>query len=138
MQRPVLADERAAVDAYYLPSGESLLQDALCRAVVVGLCISGEEHSSVHDKEIGIRGRQTLSIGIRDSVWHGQRHEPVRIPFYGPECVQLLFHGMQFGVMYIGSIGTLHINDGIVRAQACQCVDVAVGIVAGQESVVEP
>ena len=40
--------------------------------------------------------------------------------------------------MLIGGVGALHVGDGIVRAEASEGVDVAVGVVTGEVAVVKP
>ena len=72
MQRPVLLDERAAIDACNLPSGESLAEHVGGLRVRLRLGICGVEHRVVQDEEIGIRGGKAFAFGD-DGGGHGAK-----------------------------------------------------------------
>ena len=133
----MLLDESPAVDADDFISGKSLLQDACRGSVIVGLGIGGVEHGVVENKEVGIGGRQPFPF-VEDGGGHGQWQEPERLAVACQERAELLLHLGELRVVHVGFIVALHIHDGVVGTQPGQGVDVAVGIVAGQESVVEP
>ena len=57
VQRTVLADDRAAVDADEFASGERLAYDSCGLGVVVGLGVSRVDYGPVDDYEISVCGR---------------------------------------------------------------------------------
>jgi hypothetical protein len=60
MERAVLTDDGATVDAYDFTVGESLADDAQSFGVEVGLGIGGNEDSAVDNQIVGIGGRQSI------------------------------------------------------------------------------
>ena len=84
VERAMLTDEDAAVDADNLASGEGGLQLGQGKGIVVGLAISGHEHGIVHDKEVCVGGRKTLRVScqvdvivIVDGCGHGERNQTI-------------------------------------------------------------
>ena len=71
-------------------------------------------------------------------IGHGQGQQPVGRAIEGGEGAQLLLHAAQRLVVLVGGIGTPYVDNGIVGGEPGQGVDVAVGVVAGQITVVEP
>ena len=137
VQRSVLADERQAVDSLYRAVGEYALQ--LCHGdSVFRRAVRGHHDSPVDDKEIGIRGGQSLSVGVDDRICHRQWYESVWFAIGSAERPQLIFHSSQFVVMLVGSVGTLYVGDSRRGAETSQSIDMAIGIVALQCSVFEP
>ena len=137
MQRTVLANERQAVDSLYRAVGEYALQlclgDSIFRRTV-----RGYYYSSIYYEKIGIRGGQSLSVGVHDLLCHRQWYESVWFAIGSAKLPQLIFHSSQFVVMLVGSVGTLHIGDSRRVAETSQSIDMAIGIVALQCSVFEP
>ncbi len=147
MQRPVLAYQDATVDAYDLATGEGLLQHQAGLFVVVRLAIGRVEDGTVDDEEVGVRGRQALiaflldgigKVALEDRRRHRQGQQAVRLAVGRAEGVELLLHVVQVVVMDVVGIETLYVDDRIVRTEACQRVDVRIGIVAYQEACIEP
>ena len=60
MERAVLTDDGATVDAYNFAVGESLADDAQSLCVEVGLGIGGNEDCTVDDQVVGVCSRQTI------------------------------------------------------------------------------
>lgn len=134
----MLADEGTAVDGNYLVTGEGALELADGEIVEVGLVIDGDEDGGVHDEEIGISGGETLTILIVAGTRHGERHEAVGVAFGSAEGTKLLLHGRESGMMLIGRIGALHVGNGIGRTKAGEGVNVGIGIVASEITMMEP
>ena len=133
----MLTDEYGAVDANDFMVWKGELQLTACLFVVGGLAIGGAEDGAVDDEEIGVGGRESL-VAVADGVGHGKGNQAVGTAVGGAECLQLGFHVLEVGMLGVGGVGGLDIGNGVVRAEACEGVDVSVGVVALQMSVVEP
>ena len=127
MQRPVLANEGTAVDTHNLIAGEGLLKHLGSTTVVVRLGVGGIEHGSVQDEEVGVGGRQTFAV-FHHGVGHGQGEQTIRSARKGTEGLQLLFHLTEGIVMFVLPVVTLHIDNGVVGAEAGQGINVTVRI----------
>lgn len=147
MQRTVLANQHTAVDAYNLAAREGFLQH-LSRPLVVGRLVIGRvEHGIVNDEEVGVGGRQSLvafvldgigEVALEYGVGHWQWQQAVRLAVGRTEGAELLLHGLKLVVMDVVGVETLYVDDRIVGAEARQCVDVRIRIVADEESGIEP
>ena len=60
MQRAMLADEYAAIDADDLAVGEGFAEYLGSPLVILRLVVGGIEHGTIDDEEVGIGGGQTL------------------------------------------------------------------------------
>ena len=70
MKGAVLADEHTAIDGHNVVLREGFLQLATSEIVILWLTIGGKKDGVVDDEEIGIGGRQTVTIvGIEDRRW---------------------------------------------------------------------
>ena len=77
MQRAVLADDGAAVDAYDVAIGEGLADDVHGLLVKVGLTVGGYEDGTVDDQIVGVGGGQPLGIVVVDGAGQGQAQQAV-------------------------------------------------------------
>lgn len=76
MQGAVLADEDAAVDGHDVVLGEGSLQLATGKVIILRLTVGGKEDGVVENEEVGVGGRQTMTIvGIEDGRWQREREE---------------------------------------------------------------
>ena len=78
MERTMLHNHRATVDAYYLPVGECSADDAHGLGILSRLSVSRNEHRTIKYHEIGVGRRKSLSI-LNDSVGHGQAQQIIRL-----------------------------------------------------------
>lgn len=70
MKGAVLADEHTAVDGHYVVLREGFLQLATSKIVILGLTIGRKKDCIIDDEEIGVGGRQTVTIvGVEDRRW---------------------------------------------------------------------
>ena len=137
MDGAVLPYDRAAVDGNHLPVGESLANQADGFGVEVWLSVGRTEYGAVEDEEVGIGGWQSLAAVI-DGARHRQPLQPVGPAAGCPQRQQLFLHQPQFLILFVGSVVTAHIEQCVVRTDAHQGVDVAVGIITRQSPVVYP
>ena len=96
----MLADDGTTVDANDITTWECLADDAKCLAVKVGLVVGRTEHGSVDNQEVSIGGWQPFSF-VEDGSWHGQLQQPIGSAVKGTKCLQLLFHQLQFSVLFV-------------------------------------
>ena len=76
MQGAVLADKHTAIDGHNVVLRESSLQLATGKIVILRLTVSGKEDGVVENEEVGVGGRQTMTIvGIEDGRWQREREE---------------------------------------------------------------
>ena len=64
MQAAVLFDNASTVDADDLPVGEGLTDDSQRFGIEVGLSIGGTEYGIVDDEEVGVGGREAVTLTI--------------------------------------------------------------------------
>ena len=87
MERAMLPDECAAVDADHFMLRKCLLQCLFGVFVVDGLVVGGHEHRAVDNEKVGICGRKPLAVLVIDGIGHGEGHQLVRLVLEGPERV---------------------------------------------------
>ena len=136
MQRAVLLDERAAIDAYNFVLGECFFERFCGFAVIVRLCVCGVEHAVVHDEEVRVCCRQTLAVLVVYGIGRGQGNHPVWVAVSSAQRCNLLFHSAKVGILCIVLVGTLHIYNGVGGCKACNGIDVTIGVVADEIAVV--
>ena len=100
--------------------------------------IGGAEYGTVDDEEVGIGGRQTVTVLIVDGPRHGQFHQSVGLAIERPESCQLRFHQLQILILFVVGVVAANIQQGVIRTDAYQGIDMSVGIIAGQVTVVDP
>ena len=100
--------------------------------------IGGTEYGPVDDEEVGIGGRQTVTVLIVDGSRHGQFYQSVGLAVERPEGCQLRFHQLQILILFVVRVVAANIQQGVIRTDAYQGVDMSVGIIAGQMTVVNP
>lgn len=66
VERAVLLDEGAAVDASHVAVGEDACDGVDGTAVVVGLPVGGDEYLMVGHQIVGIGGGQAVAVGVDD------------------------------------------------------------------------
>ena len=130
MQRAVLLNERAAVDGDHLAARECLADELACLQVVFGLAIDGYQHLVVGDQEVGISSRQPEVVVFINRFRQRQFDEVVMVAVNVGELLELLFHLHQWLEMFVVGVITSCIKNDAARSEACQRVDVAVGVVA--------
>ena len=140
MKGAVLADEHTAIDGHNVVLREGFLQLATSEIVILWLTIGGKKYGLVDDEEIGICGRQTVTIvGVEDRRWQRERKKsPLLTSPKGEKAFQLRFHGGEGFVVLIGWVCATDVGNGVVGAKAGEGIDVTVGVVAGEVAVVEP
>ena len=115
MERAVLADDGAAVDGDHLPVGEGLGDEAEGLGVEVRLVVGRAEYCPVDDEEIGVGGRQTITLGAQsvirlvDRSRHGKSEQTVGTPLEGAERPKLFLHELEFGILRVVRIVAAHI-----------------------------
>ena len=92
----MLDNQRAAIDPYDLIARKGLLQLLDSHLVMLGISVCGHQYSSVDDKEIGVGGRQALSLVIENRRSHRERHEIIGQAITRPQSAKFLFHKMEF------------------------------------------
>ena len=133
MQTTMLFDDGATVYTNDFSIGIGLTNDAESFGIKVGLCIGGHQYGTIDDQIVGIGGRQPLTILI-DGMGKWQSQQSIGLTIDSPEFLQFLFHQRQIRMVGI----TTCIKNGVIRTDAYQRVDVAVGIVAKQTAVIQP
>ena len=147
MEGAVLLDDGTTVDADDFAVGIGLANDTEGLGVEVGLGIGGHQDGAIDDQVVGVGGGKavTVSDGIADytTFGHGriidrtgerELQKAVGTAFEGAECTKFFFHQGQVGMVGIAT----GIDDGVVRADAYQGIDMAIGIIANEAAVVEP
>ena len=147
MEGAVLLDDGTTVDADDLAVGIGLANDTEGLGVEVGLGIGGHQDGAIDDQVVGVGGGETVTVSdgiadqttfghgrIIDRTGEGELQKAVGTAFEGTECTELFFHQGQVGMVGIAT-GK---DDGVVRADAYQGIDMAIGIIANEAAVVEP
>ena len=143
----MLFDDTTAIDGDDLTVGESLTNETHGQVVEVGLAIDWTEYSPVDDQKIGVGGWQALLLrgprhnaqsGLVNGSGQGELHQMIRLSFEGAERTELLLHQLEFCVLLISGIVTAHIEQGVVRTDAHQRVDMSIGIIASQRPMIDP
>jgi hypothetical protein len=147
MEGTVLLDDGTTVDADDLAIGIGLADDTHGLGIKVGLSVGGHEDGTIDDQIVGVGGGQTVTVsdGIADHTTFGhgriidrtgerELQKAVGTAFEGAEGTKFFFHQGQVGMVGIAT----GIDDGVVRADAYQGIDMAIGIIANETAVVEP
>ena len=139
MYGAVLSDDGACVDGYDFVIGEGSCEDA-CRLVVfVGLVVGGQDDGLVDCEEVGIGGGQAVAVGLFvDGIGEWQPHEPVGLPFSVAQGLHLLLEGLEVIVVLVARVVATGVEQQVARCHPDDGVDVAVGVVASEVSVVDP
>ena len=147
MEGAVLLDDGATVDSDDFAIGIGLADDAHGLGVEVGLSVGGHQDGTIDDQVVGVGGGETVTVsdGIADHTTFGhgriidrtgerELQKAVGTAFEGAECTKFFFHQGQIGMVGIAT----GIDDGVVRTDAYQGIDMAIGIIANEAAVVEP
>ena len=134
----MLTDERPSIDGDYLVSREGEPDLPLSLLVALWLAVRGHQHGAVQDEEVGISGRKPISFFVEDWFCHGERNEPIWLILKRAERLQLCLHLLQLIVVRVAGVCALQISNGVVGAETCQRIDVAVSIVAFEIAMREP
>ena len=78
MERTMLHNHRATVNAYYLSVGECSADDAHGLGILSRLSVSRNEHRTIKYHEVGVGRRKSLSV-LNDSVGHRQAQQIIRL-----------------------------------------------------------
>ena len=134
----MLLDEHTAIYAHHLAVGEYLGKGLDGLGVVNRLMVGRAKHCVVHDEEVGVCGRQAVALFVVDGIGHGQPHKFVRLAIAGSEGLKFLFHQVQFFVMLVVLVLARHVCNGVAVAEPGKGVDMPVGVITSQITVVEP
>lgn len=147
MEGAVLLDDGTTVDADDFAVGIGLANDTEGLGVEVGLGIGGHQDGAIDDQVVGIGGGETVTVsdGIADHTTFGhgriidrtgerELQKAVGTALEGAECTKFFFHQGQVGMVGIAT----GIDDSVVRTDAYQGIDMAIGIIANETAVVEP
>lgn len=134
----MLQDEDRAVDGDDVVTGKGQTELACSLKVEGWLAVGGVEYCLIGDEEVGVGGGEALSFVIVDGSGHGERNETIGLSVCGAEGGQFGFHGSKVFVVGIGWVVASDVGNGVIRTEACQRVDMPIGIVAFEMSVVEP
>lgn len=133
----MLQNQGAAVDADYFPVRKQCFYNPQGFLILRRL-VDRYQNCTVEDQKIGVGSRQPVPIGREAGVGPGQRYKPVGFAGKGTERLQFAFHGLQGGKVFVMGLVAAYVGNGIGCAQARQCVNVRVGVVAGEISVMQP
>ena len=137
VQRAMLKDDRGGVDGDCLPSGEGTC-DGLNGLLVIGwLSVGGYQHRAVEDEEVGVGGRKSEVI-IVNGIGHGEWQQPVGATVERPQAFQLPFECFEVVVVLVALVIATHVEQRVVGCASDDGVDVAVGVIAGENAVFEP
>lgn len=134
----MLPDQYPTVNAGNSVFGESFLEHLDGGIVVDGLVVGRYQYGIVDDKEIGISGRQTEAVLIIDGFREWKRKKPVRLVLPGYGMSSIVLPQPEFVIVFVFLVFTFYVDDGIVRTEAGQRIDMAVGIVTGKIAVIKP
>ena len=138
MDGAVLADDGAGVDGQDVVVGEGGGEDAGCLVVFRRLVVGGQDDASVDDEEVGVGGWQAVAVGLVDGVGQGEPVQSVGLAVGSLEGLHLLLEGLEVGIVLIGGIVAIGVEQGVVGRHTDDGVDVAVGVVAAEVAVVDP
>ena len=137
MYRAVLSNDGLRVNAYDVVAGERLSHKFKSTGVVFLLIVCRNYHSSVYNQEVGVSGRQSVAIVI-ERIGHGELEQSIWLAVGIGGLLQLVLKCLEVGILRVVLVIATHIEQSVVGADAYDCVDVAVGVVADELSVVKP
>lgn len=112
VQGTVLADDGPAVDAYDVPVGEGLADDAHGFLVEVGLVVGGYQDGTIDDEVVGIGGGEAvcwllafgnLLLAVVDGAGQRQAQQAVGPSVEGAQLLQFLFHEQEVGMVVVAT-----------------------------------
>ncbi len=133
----MLLNQAAAVNGNHCPFSEGALYDFQCPGIG-RIGIDRHQNRLVYDQKVGVSCRQTCPIFIVAGLRPGQFKQLVRLSMPIAERLELSMHLCQRVKVVIQSIVAALKDDGVVRCQPGQGVDVAVGIIPQQAAMIEP
>lgn len=135
MNRAVLCDQRARIDADDASCWEEFLQNAQ-GLVIVLLRKGGYEHKFVGDKKVGVTCGQDFCFKM-DRFRHGQRADCECSALCGRGVLQASEVLLECCVVVVRHVIRQHCDDRAFVAKSAKIVDMAVCIIAGK-SIAEP
>ena len=79
--------------------------------------------------EVGVSGRQSVIIVI-ERIGHRELEQPIWLAVSIGGLLQLVLKCLEVGMLRVVLVIATHIEQSVVGADAYDCVDVAVGVVA--------
>ena len=137
MYRAMLSNDGLRVNAYYVVAGERLCHKFKSTGVVFLLIVCRNYHGSVYNQEVGISGWQSVAIVIQ-RFWHGELEQPIWLAVGIGGLLQLVLKILKVGILRVVFVVATYIEQSVVWTDAYDCVDVAVGVVTDELSVVKP
>lgn len=137
MYRAVLSNDGLRVNAYDVIAGERLSHKFKSTGVVFFLIVCRNYHSSVYNQEVGVSGRQSVAIVI-ERIWHRKLEQSIWLAVGIGGLLQLVLKSLKVGILRVVFVVATYIEQSVVWTDAYDCVNVAVGVVADELSVVKP
>ena len=137
MYRAVLSNDGLRVNAYDVVAGERLCHKLKSTGIVCLLIVSRNYHSTVYNQEVSVSGRQSVIIVIQ-RIGHRELEQSIWLAVSIGGLLQLVLKCLEVGMLRVVLVIATHIEQSVVGADAYDCVDVAVGVVADELSVVKP
>ena len=109
MDRSVLTNDSARVDADDVVAGESLSHESQSTSVVLLLCVCRHDDSAVDDKEVGVGSRQTVAVVV-ERVGHRQTQQTIGLAVSVGGSLQLLLKSVQVGILRVVFVVATHIK----------------------------
>lgn len=137
MERTMLGNQGTAIDTDDFASNKDIGQNfERCR--VLTIIIGGNENGPIDDEKVGIGGGQPVTIFGKAGLGPGQGDQPVGGTLGCAQSAKFDLHGGEGLKMFVLGIIAAYINDSVTRAEAGKGIDVRVGIISGQEAVIQP
>lgn len=133
----MLSYYHTGIDADDVEAGESERDGLAGQCIEVGLVVGGHEYGTVDDDEVGVGGWQPFAI-VEDGVGHGKPQEAVGVSVGCAQRAELLLQSLEILVLWVVLIVATHIEQSVVGCKSDDGVDVPVGVVADEISMVEP
>ena len=137
MYRAVLSNDGLRVNAYDVVAWERLSHKFKSTGVVFLLIVCRNYHRSVYNQEVGVSGRQSVAIVI-ERIWHRKLEQSIWLAVGIGGLLQLVLKRLKVGILWVVHVVATYIEQSVVGTDAYDCVDVAVGVVTDELSVVKP
>ena len=133
----MLPDDRQAVDAYYPAAGKGLLHGGEGR-VVIGVMVGRHQNRTVYHQKIGVGRREANPVLVISGLRPWEWQQPVGKILAGPEGFQLSHHRPEGFIMLVVAVITGDMEDGVVRTEPSQGIDMGIGVIPSQIAFVQP
>ena len=109
MQRAVLFYQYTAIDFHHLMIGECNLDYLRCKFVLLRLSVDRHQYRMIHNQEIGIGSRQSVSLLVIHGIGQWQFYKVVRLSRSGHKRLKLKLHLVQLIIVAVGDIVSAYI-----------------------------